>query len=117
MGRVRYDKKDRVALVIVNEPATVSAWDGELNRELEEVWADFEENPDVDVAILGGEGAAFCCGSGPQQDGAPEWQHPTSTDGPHRRLLGVGGGLTRGRHRIAKPILCAVGGPALGSRS
>ncbi|MBI5440634.1 MAG: enoyl-CoA hydratase/isomerase family protein [Deltaproteobacteria bacterium] len=115
MGRVYYDKEDRVALVVVSEPASWNAWDPELNSELDAIWADFEESPDVDVAVLTGEGAAFCCGSDRQDDVAPAWQHPTTTDGPRRRGLGIGGGLTRGRHRIAKPILCAVGGPALGS--
>jgi hypothetical protein len=42
------------------------------------------------------------------------WEHATMLDVRRNAALGIGGGITRGRHRIAKPIIAAVNGLAVG---
>ena len=102
MSTVRYEKRDRVTRVTLNRPDALNALDDELNRELWEIWRDFAEDPGVDVAILTGAGKAFCAGAD-LKTYIPRWANANMMDVRENVAYGIGGGLTRGRHRIAKP--------------
>ena len=112
MPKVLYEKRDRVAYVTINRPEAKNAIDPETHQLLWQTWEDFRDDDALDVAILTGAGDAFCAGADlktfipPVIDGAtPRWVRDNVANGL--------GGLTRGLHRIYKPVIAAVNGWAL----
>jgi enoyl-CoA hydratase/carnithine racemase len=112
MSKVLYTKRDRIARVTINRPEARNAIDPDVHRLMVEAWADFRDDESVDVAILTGEGEAFCAGAD-----LKTYIPPIIEEGSARRLreiveLGLNG-FTRGMHRIYKPIIGAINGWAL----
>lgn len=111
MSQVIYEKRNRIAYVTLNRPKQKNAIDREMHELLVKVWKDFRDDQSADVAILTGAGDAFCAGMDlktfvPEYVGAKPDQI--------RELLPLGlGGITRGFHRIHKPVIAAVNGWAL----
>ena len=106
--KVLYEKRDRIAHVTINRPEARNAIDADVHRALIEAWADFREDDSVDVAILTGAGdQAFCAGADLKTYIPPIIER--STPAEVREIVELGfGGLTRGLHRIPKPIIAAV---------
>jgi enoyl-CoA hydratase/carnithine racemase len=102
-----YEKKGRLAIVTINRPDRMNALHPPATLELDEIWNDFDADPEVWVGILTGTGdKAFSAGydlrfAAEQGGGAPRM--------PENGF----GGLTS-RARCWKPILAAVNGYALG---
>ena len=113
MANVVYEKRDRIGYVTLNRPEAMNALDDGLNAALWEVWADFDADDSVDVAIVTGAGKAFCAGAD-LKTFLPKWEHATMLDARKNAARGIGGGITRGQHRITKPIIAAVNGFAIG---
>ena len=113
MAKVLYEKRDRIGYVTLNRPEALNALDDELNDALWDTWAEFNADDSVDVAILTGAGKAFCAGAD-LKSWIPKWEHATMLDARKNAAKGIGGGITRGQHRIAKPIIAAVNGFAIG---
>jgi enoyl-CoA hydratase/carnithine racemase len=112
MAKVLYEKGDRIARVTLNRPEAKNAIDPETNDLLWEAWRDFAADDSVDVAIFTGTGDAFCAGADLKAF-IPQWIEGATPrrvrDNVHTGL----GGITRGLHRIGKPIIAAVNGWAL----
>lgn len=111
MPKVICEKRGRIAWVTLNRPEAKNAIDPEAHRLLWQTWAAFRDDPAVDLAILTGAGDAFCAGAD-LKTFIPPWlgADPLRV----RRVVADGlGGLTRGLHRIAKPVIAAVNGWAL----
>lgn len=113
MAKATCDKKDRIAYVTLNRPDAMNALDDEMNDELWAIWRDFNDDPSVDVAILTGAGKAFCAGAD-LKTFIPKWEHADMLDARRNAARGIGGGITRGQHRITKPIIAAINGHAIG---
>jgi enoyl-CoA hydratase/carnithine racemase len=113
MASVVYEKGDRIGYVTLNRPEALNALDDGLNDALWEVWADFNADDSIDVAIVTGAGKAFCSGAD-LKTFIPKWEHATLLDARKNAARGIGGGITRGQHRIAKPVIAAVNGFAIG---
>lgn len=62
-GTVLYRREGRVAMIGLNRPERLNAINRELTADLREVLAEFTADPDARVAILYGEGRAFCAGA------------------------------------------------------
>jgi enoyl-CoA hydratase/carnithine racemase len=113
MSKVLYEKRDRIAYVTINRPEARNAIDPDVHRLMIETWADFRDDDSVDVAILTGAGDAFCAGADLKTYIPPIIE--SRPDGVWVRenvKTGIGG-LTRGLHRIYKPVIAAVNGWAL----
>ena len=63
MGKVIYEKRNRIGYVTLNRPDALNALDDQINEELWSVWDDFAKDDSLDVAILTGSGKAFCSGA------------------------------------------------------
>lgn len=113
MEKAVYEKKNRIAYVTLNRPDALNALDDEMNDELWAIWRDFNEDSSVDVAILTGAGKAFCAGAD-LKTFIPKWEHANMLDARRNAARGIGGGITRGQHRITKPIIAAINGHAIG---
>jgi len=113
MEKVRYEKRNRIGYVTLNRPEALNALDDKINKELWSVWNDFDKDDSLDVAILTGAGKAFCSGAD-LKTFIPKWEKANMLDIRRNVPSGIGGGITRGQHRIFKPIIAAVNGHAIG---
>jgi enoyl-CoA hydratase/carnithine racemase len=112
MPKVIYEKSDRIARVTINRPEARNAIDPETHELLWAVWEDFAGDDSVDVAIFTGAGEAFSAGADLKtyippiiESTSPRWVRDNVANGL--------GGLTRGLHRIYKPVIGAINGWAL----
>jgi enoyl-CoA hydratase/carnithine racemase len=110
--KVLYEKRDRIAYVTLNRPEAKNAIDPETHQLLWETWEDFAADDAVDVAILTGAGDAFCAGAD-LKTFIPEWIQNASANRVRENVKTGLGGLTRGLHRIYKPVIGAINGWAL----
>lgn len=107
-GTVRYDLDGRVATITYNRPEAMNAVNGEMRRDLNEAFARFRDEDDAWVAIVTGEGRAFCSG-GDMRGGAGAtgefagtfWEKPTINS-------------FESGWEIFKPVIAAVNGYCLG---
>lgn len=113
MEPVIYDKQDQIAYITLNRPEALNALDDTLNNALWDVWADFNQEDSLKVAIVTGSGKAFCAGAD-LKTFIPRWEHANMLDVRNNVACGIGGGITRGQHHITKPIIAAVNGYAIG---
>ena len=112
MSKVLYEKRDRIAWVTINRPEARNAIDPDVHRLMIETWADFASDDAVDVAVLTGAGEAFSAGADLKTYIPPIIED--ATPARVREIVELGlNGLTRGMHRIEKPIVAAVNGWAL----
>lgn len=111
MSKVLYEVRERIAYVTINRPEAKNAIDPETHELLWAAWERFRDEDAADVAILTGAGDAFCAGAD-----LKEYIPPVLDWGPRdvRENVKTGlGGLTRGLHRIQKPVIGAINGWAL----
>ena len=113
MDKVIYEKRNRIGYVTLNRPDALNALDDDINAELWSVWNDFAKDDSLDVAILTGAGKAFCSGAD-LKTFIPKWENSDMLDVRRNIPTGIGGGITRGQHRILKPIVAAINGHAIG---
>src|SRR2546423_3238163 len=112
MAKVLYEKRDRIAYVTINRPEAKNAIDPETHDLLWSTWEDFSDDDAVDVAILTGAGDAFSAGAD-LKTFIPPWIESTTARKVRDNVQTGLGGLTRGLHRIYKPVIAAVNGWAL----
>ncbi len=111
MPKLIYDKRGRIAYLTLNRPEARNAIDPETHALLWDAWEDFAADDDLDVAILTGAGDAFCAGAD-LKEYIPPVMRWSPRDVRENVKTGIGG-LTRGLHRIYKPVIAAVNGWAL----
>jgi len=120
---ITYEKKDKVACITLNRPDKLNSINHAMMNELDEVYADAENDPNVWTLIVSGNGRALCSGAdlsssqavnakegqprGMPTRGEPllarywQWNAPQEASPPYRDM--------------AKPIICAVNGIAAGA--
>jgi enoyl-CoA hydratase/carnithine racemase len=109
---VEYERRDRIALITLNRPGSRNAIDIATHHALCEAWRAFAGDESLDVAILTGAGSAFCAGAD-LSDFVPA-NYVDATPARVREIVELGlGGLTRGLHKVRKPVIAAVNGWAL----
>ena len=104
---VLVEQRGHLLVVTLNRPEVMNALDNEAHLELGATFDRFEVDPDLWVAIITGAGErSFCTGNDLKgaNAGRPLQSHLWS---------GGFGGLTR-RYHLAKPVIAAVNGWALG---
>src|SRR3954466_8197146 len=111
MPKLLYEKGERIARLTLNRPEAMNAIDPELHEQLWAAWEDFRDDDSVDIAILTGAGDAFCAAAD-LKTYIPPWLDATPVRVRDNAETGLGG-LTRGLHRIYKPVISAVNGWAL----
>ena len=110
MSKVVYEKRNRIGYITLNRPEALNALDDELNDALWEVWADFNADESVDVAIVTGAGKAFCSGAD-LKSFIPKWEHATMLDVRKNAARGI---LANGQQAIRsakETILEVIGRP------
>ena len=100
---ILYEVKDEIAFITMNRPEKLNAINDEMVAEFREVWDRFEADDQARVAILSGNGKAFCGGA----DITPGALKPGTV-----RLAFPENGT-----KVLKPIIGAVHGFAMGAGS
>jgi enoyl-CoA hydratase/carnithine racemase len=113
MPKVVYEKRGPVAHIRLNRPEVKNAIDVETHEQLWDIWKDFGEDPDLRVAVLTGTGDSFCAGADLKTH-VPEWDDVGPMLARNKLPDGFAGGITRGQHRLYKPIVAALNGWVLG---
>jgi enoyl-CoA hydratase/carnithine racemase len=109
---VLYETRERIARVTINRPEAKNAIDPETHELLWRTWERFRDDDGADVAILTGAGDAFCAGADLKKF-IPPWVEGATPRKVRDNVATGLGGLTRGLHRITKPVIAAVNGWAL----
>jgi enoyl-CoA hydratase/carnithine racemase len=105
---VRYELDGHVATITYNRPDALNAINGEMRRDLNHAFAMFRDDESAWVAIVTGEGKAFCAGAD-LRDGAGStgefagtfWEKPTVNS-------------FESGWEIFKPVIAAVNGHCIG---
>lgn len=113
MPKVIYEKRGEVAYIRLNRPEVKNAIDIETHELLWDIWNDFGKDNNLRVAILTGTGDSFCAGADLKTH-VPEWDGVGAALARSKLPDGFAGGITRGQHRIYKPIIAALNGWVLG---
>lgn len=111
MPKVVYEKRGKIAYVTLNRPEVHNCVDPETHSLMWQTWEDFAKDDALELAILTGAGESFCAGAD-----LKAYIPPLLTANallPRSRIPDGFCGITRGLHRIYKPILAAVNGWAL----
>src|SRR6202034_1305106 len=90
-----------------------NAIDIEMHRRLREIWTDFRDDSRLRVAVVTGTGDAFCAGADLKTH-VPAWAAAGPSLARDELRDGFAGGITRGLHRLYKPIIAACNGWVLG---
>src|SRR5262252_5561347 len=116
---VRVEKSGTVWTVIHDRPETRNAMDPESADALTRAFLEFDADDTARVAVLYGEGGAFCAGWDLKYVSTLNQSYPLGElDIPPARTRGNGGDIPRGplgptRLELDKPVIAAVAGPAV----
>ncbi|HEY2812892.1 MAG TPA: enoyl-CoA hydratase/isomerase family protein [Acidimicrobiales bacterium] len=105
---VRYELDGHVATITYNRPEALNAINGEMRRDLNDAFARFRDEEEAWVAIVTGEGKAFCVGADLRGGGNSAGDFPgTFWEKPTQNSFESG-------WEIFKPVIAAVNGYCLG---
>jgi enoyl-CoA hydratase len=104
MALVLVEKRDRVAIVTLNDPDRRNSLNGPMVEEIVSTFDDLEADDEVGAVVITGAGKGFCAGA--------DLGDLASTDGPGFRSI-YEGFLRVGRSSL--PVLAAVNGAAVGA--
>jgi len=97
-----YEKKGHIALMTINRPKAMNAFTGEMLKAMDAAFDDFNEDPDLWVAVITGAGdKAFCAGMDLKD------ALPAIAEGD---MMGYEDPMKRPFYHIYKPIIAAVNG-------
>jgi enoyl-CoA hydratase/carnithine racemase len=108
---IDYGVKDSVAIVTLDRPEQLNAYNVALKDELIDALDRVDADDDVRVVIVTGAGRAFCAG----MDLSPGPRTFARDDeAPDARLRDSGGELSLRLYNCTKPIIAAINGAAIG---
>ncbi|MGM0571922.1 MAG: crotonase/enoyl-CoA hydratase family protein [Pseudomonadota bacterium] len=96
-----------VFTVVIDRPEKRNAVDRETANALRQAFNDFEENNELKVAVLWGEGGNFCAGADLEAMGDPERRNDIEGTGTAPGPMGPS------RMELSKPVIAAVSGYAV----
>lgn len=103
---IRYQKEGRIARIVLNRPEVLNALHPPAVQELNDVWRDFRDDPEVSVAIISGAGErAFCVGDDLKYRVQVADEEALRRSDTHPNYTPV---------ECYKPVIAAVNGYALG---
>ena len=116
MSVVLYEKKGRIAYITLNRPEKLNAINDEIVDGLQKAWVDFRDDDDLWVAILAGNGRAFCAGA--DIAGSRSVKAAPIRPGPPPNVIRATSKALRTAptaFEVWKPIICALHGYVYGA--
>jgi enoyl-CoA hydratase/carnithine racemase len=105
---VLFEQRGRVALITLNRPEKLNAYNADVIELESEIWTEFNRNPDLDIAILTGAGSSFCAGAD-----LAMMKTIRDEDSPDPDRIGGVPVFHMGEVPIYKPIIAAIQGYAV----
>ena len=123
---IKYEKRDGVAYITLNNPEKANIFDKETSDEISAAWIDLWEDRDIRCAILTGAGDRHFCGGhnlAPRKNITEEEREYLRTQRifwplagtVHGQKTGVDGRFGDHYPRVWKPVIAAVNGWAAGA--
>ncbi|MFS0862246.1 enoyl-CoA hydratase-related protein [Fredinandcohnia sp. 179-A 10B2 NHS] len=106
---IRSELKDGIMTLYLNRPDKMNAFTPEMTDELIHFYKEADQNDDVRVVVVTGEGRAFCAGMD-LSVGASTFE----TEEDIEAFRDLGGQISLVVYKMKKPIICAINGPAVG---
>jgi len=110
---VKYSRDGRLVRITLNRPDKLNALSDDVLIELRQAFYDFDDDQEAWVAILSGEGRAFCSGADVGQRQLRPIDELKRLGGPQGRGAEVGHLMSRFVN--TKPVIAAVHGYAVGA--
>jgi 2-(1,2-epoxy-1,2-dihydrophenyl)acetyl-CoA isomerase len=110
---VIWDVEDGVGRITLNRPDTLNAWNEQFGLDLRQVVTEDAQDDSIRAVLITGAGRAFSSGADLKASGAGE----TADDGlpdVRKRLTELYHPILLGIREMAKPVVAAVNGPAVG---
>lgn len=109
---IKCDVSNRVLTITLNRPEKLNAFNPQMSKEFTEALDYADNNDDIRVVIVTGEGRAFCSGAdlGKGTSSIEEDYFSGKSDDSEER----GGGFVFKLFNLKKPIIAAINGPAVG---
>lgn len=106
---ISFEWQQRVLIIKLNRPEQLNAINGQLHTELANVFTDAAHDGESDVAVLTGNGKAFCAG------GDLDWMQ-SSIDRPveFETVAAEAKAIIFSQLDLAKPLICRLNGHATG---
>ena len=108
LAAVQVTLDDGVAIICLNRPEALNAWNGQLSGDLDTALTWASDTDDVGAVVITGAGRAFCAGADLKDSAGATgtfagtfWEKPT--------INSLESGL-----ELFKPIIAAVNGPCIG---
>ncbi|MDP7068259.1 MAG: enoyl-CoA hydratase-related protein [Acidimicrobiales bacterium] len=109
-AEVTVEHLDRVAVVRLNRPDRLNAWNNKISAGLDAALEQVSNDPDVRAVIITGTGRAFCAGadlSGGGDTFDPNRTRDSDDTSEERTPQFL-------PHQVTKPVIAAINGPAVG---
>lgn len=106
---LKFNAEGGVATITLNRPEVYNALNDEITFELQDAWKNVSRDESIRVAVLTGEGKAFC--SGQDLKAASGTEKRSFMDSLHKRYNPI----IRAMRNLPKPIVCRLNGVAAGA--
>ncbi|GIV36730.1 MAG: 1,2-epoxyphenylacetyl-CoA isomerase [Cyclobacteriaceae bacterium] len=106
---IKFNAENGVATITLNRPEVYNALNDEITFELQDAWKAVARDEQVRVAVLTGEGKAFC--SGQDLRAGSSTQKRSFMDSLHKRYNPI----IRAMRNLPKPVVCKLNGVAAGA--
>jgi enoyl-CoA hydratase/carnithine racemase len=107
MSVLETERREGVMVIRMNRPERMNALGTELRAALAEAWIEFNDSPELEVAIFTGTGRAFCAGEDMKE--SVERGTVGTASAPRTRLVNPYEDGT-----LRKPVIAAINGFAMG---
>lgn len=103
------EKGEKICIIILNRPEVRNAVDGETARKLAEKFREFDEDEDINAAVLWGKGGNFCSGADLKafEGGSKGEGNPLNED------MSEIGPMGPTRMKLSNPVIAAISGYAV----
>lgn len=106
---VRVEHRGKVCIVTIDRPKVRNAVNRETAQQLADAFRAFDNNPNLNVAVLCGAGGNFCAGA----DLKAIAEHPNGESHQLEADISENGPMGPTRLHLAKPVIAAVSGYAV----